>query len=177
MDEIRELHRPLIAGLLSGLLSAMTVMDVLHAAHFAMGLICLALVLFSLLSKHRIFTLSVAASSTATIVLDLVATGSTDDVYGMLVMTERAVALVAIWLVVLLKHLPTQADKTLESLYGSLIVCEECKRVSDRPGDWSTSEMYLRQRTSLEFRSSLCPSCCAHWNSPVRSDTQPSAAA
>jgi hypothetical protein len=163
MDEIRELSRPLLAGLLAGFAAGMTTIDVLHWTHFGMGLIAFSLVLFSLISKNKIFTLCTAAASTAIIILDLMSLPVDREFQSVLALAERGLALCAIWLAVALRLLPTQAEKTLLALYGTVAICGHCNDLSDHPGDWATSEEFLRRRTSVTVTTTICRDCQEHW--------------
>ena len=40
-----------------------------------------------------------------------------------------------------------------------LIICASCKRIRDEQGDWKQREMYLRDRSAVDFSHGCCPEC------------------
>jgi PAS domain S-box-containing protein len=56
-----------------------------------------------------------------------------------------------------------QAMAKVKTLTGVLPICASCKKVREESGDWEQIEVYIRDRTQLEFSHGLCPECIQHW--------------
>ncbi|MFN8457965.1 MAG: hypothetical protein U0401_25490 [Anaerolineae bacterium] len=44
-------------------------------------------------------------------------------------------------------------------LYGLLTICVSCKKIRNEHGNWQRIEVYLPERTDVEFSHGLCPDC------------------
>lgn len=51
------------------------------------------------------------------------------------------------------------ANTKINSLEGLLPICSACKKIRDEKGDWSQIEIYIRDRSKVEFTHSICPEC------------------
>ncbi len=47
----------------------------------------------------------------------------------------------------------------VKALRGLLPICSSCKKVRDDQGYWSQVEVYLSERSGLDFTHSMCPGC------------------
>jgi AmiR/NasT family two-component response regulator len=47
----------------------------------------------------------------------------------------------------------------LNRLVGVLPICAYCKKIRDEEGQWTQIEVYIRDRTEVEFSHSICPDC------------------
>ena len=48
-------------------------------------------------------------------------------------------------------------------LKGVLPICSSCKKIRNERGEWQQIEIYLRERTSVEFSHGMCPECAHLW--------------
>ena len=49
----------------------------------------------------------------------------------------------------------------VQTLTGLLPICSVCKKIRDDTGYWQQVEMYIRDRSDLEFTHGYCPDCAA----------------
>lgn len=82
------------------------------------------------------------------------------------VLTNRALALIAVWLVAVLsvqrRTLHEENEKALREvkiLSGFLPICASCKKIRDDKGYWNQIESYIRDHSEAEFSHGICPDC------------------
>jgi hypothetical protein len=82
------------------------------------------------------------------------------------VMTNRLLALLAIWATAILgsQRIAIQEEKKeieteLNVLSGLLPICASCKKIRDDDGDWQQMEAYIRDHSEAEFSHGICPAC------------------
>ncbi len=51
----------------------------------------------------------------------------------------------------------------LQLLKGLLPICSRCKKIRNEAGDWERIEVYVRDRSGVEFSHTLCPECFRSW--------------
>lgn len=54
-----------------------------------------------------------------------------------------------------------EALNNIQILRGLLPMCANCKKIRDNQGDWQPVEVYLSQRSEVEFTHGICPECKA----------------
>ena len=47
----------------------------------------------------------------------------------------------------------------IKTLKGMIPICASCKKIRDDKGFWSNVEVYIRDRTEVEFSHGICPDC------------------
>jgi len=52
-----------------------------------------------------------------------------------------------------------EALAKVKVLSGLLSICANCKRIRDEHGHWEALEIYIRERSSVDFSHGLCPEC------------------
>lgn len=52
-----------------------------------------------------------------------------------------------------------EAIAQVKTLKGLLPICASCKKIRDDQGYWSQIEVYVRERSEVEFSHSICPEC------------------
>jgi PAS domain S-box-containing protein len=52
-----------------------------------------------------------------------------------------------------------QLQRRLADLEGLLPICASCKKIRDDKGNWHQLEIYLRDRSGVEFTHSICSDC------------------
>ncbi len=82
------------------------------------------------------------------------------------VLTNRALDLIAIWLVAILsvqrRTFHEENEKALQEikiLSGFLPICASCKKIRDDKGYWNQIESYIRDHSEAEFSHGICPDC------------------
>ena len=82
------------------------------------------------------------------------------------VLTNRALALIALWLVAILslqrRTFHEEKEKALQEvkiLSGFLPICASCKKIRGDKGYWNQIESYIRDHTEAEFSHGICPDC------------------
>lgn len=58
----------------------------------------------------------------------------------------------------LIQELQDAAGK-VKVLSGLLSICASCKRIRDEQGRWQTLEVYIRDRSTVDFSHALCSEC------------------
>lgn len=58
----------------------------------------------------------------------------------------------------LIKELQTALSE-IRTLRGFLPICASCKKIRDDEGYWHQIEIYIRNRTDVDFTHSICPEC------------------
>ncbi len=55
----------------------------------------------------------------------------------------------------------TEALAQVKTLRGFIPICAWCKKVRDDQGYWHAVEVYVRERSEVEFSHGVCPACLA----------------
>jgi len=58
----------------------------------------------------------------------------------------------------LIQELQNALDE-VNALSGLLPICSSCKKIRDDQGYWNNLEMYISQRSAVEFSHGICPDC------------------
>lgn len=160
MESTRESIRPLLVGMTAGLVAGILVLDMMLPLGLA-GMLYVALVMMSLWSPKRTFTLTVAGACTALILFDF--HHAPPDWGSPLAIANRALAFVAIWATAILSLLRTRDQEEVQVLRSLLPLCATCKKIRDPRGMWHQLEHYLKANSEMEFSRSLCPECRKKW--------------
>jgi hypothetical protein len=146
-------------------------MDFLFPLGVAVCVLYVLVVLLSLLSPIKKFTLSITIfCSLLTVVAFFFKPGIADT---WKVLANRTLALLAIWLTFSLglkrkiaEEKRTQAvaerEKVLEEiriLRGLLPICASCKKIRDDKGLWTQIESYIKAHSEASFSHGICPEC------------------
>lgn len=164
---IREMLQPLLVGTSTGLLIGIVVMDLFlpkdmaEGMLYAEGILYAALVMMSLRSPRKPFTLIVATSCSALILQDFYFAQVT--LIPVPALANRFLVLVAIWVTVTLSFLRTKAEEDVTKLRALLPICVTCKKIRDASGTWSDVEAYLKTQADLQFSRCMCPDCRLKW--------------
>ncbi len=89
------------------------------------------------------------------------------------VLTNRILALFAIWITAILTLQRKEIEKNREKyflekeeafakikiLQGIIPICAGCKNIRDDKGAWSQMELYVRENSEADFSHSMCPDC------------------
>lgn len=137
----------------------------------AAGVPYISVVLLSLWHKKRHFTVMVAVLCSILTILGLFFSPPGGEIWK--VLTNRALALFAIWVTTVLslqrkfiEEKKAQAVREREEalaqiriLQGFLPICASCKKIRDDKGAWNQIEAYIRDHSEAEFSHGICPEC------------------
>jgi hypothetical protein len=155
-----------------GLLLVMVLLfDLAIPLGVAMGVLYIAVVLLSLWSPHKSFTVLVALVSSVFTVGAFFWKPPVAEMWK--VIFDRALALFAIWVTASLglqrkmieerrERALREREKTLEDvriLHGLLPICASCKSIRDDKGYWTQIEGYIKAHSEADFSHGICPEC------------------
>ena len=158
----------LACGLFSSLIFTI---DILTSAGIADGVPYVTVVLISIWSPHRHFTIFVALCSTFLTIIGFLYPGQAGLMWQIL--PNRLMAIFIIWGTALLIILRKQAEKRREKavaerekaledikiLQGFLPICAACKKIRDDQGYWNQIEDYIITHSEADFSHGICPTC------------------
>lgn len=165
-----EAFQLLLAGLMTGLVLGIIILDVVLPLDLAAGALYVALVMISLMSPRFSFTLFVAAACAVLLVLDLIHAPSEET--SLMTFANRGLSLFAIWATVILAYLHKQAQQHIGLLQQLLPMCASCKKIRDDQGSWYHLEDYLKTNSSLKTSPTTCPECLKKWTPRAVGSTQ-----
>ncbi|HZC68031.1 MAG TPA: hypothetical protein VE201_05370 [Nitrospirales bacterium] len=145
--------------------------DFFYPLGVAVGALYTPLVLITLWSSYRHFTLIVTVGASI-----LTVVGLFYPLYGaadQLAVTNRVLSLITIWVAAILVLLYKRAEEervvlvrqlqdalaNIKTLHGLLPICSSCKKIRDDHGYWNQLEIYIGTHTDAEFTHGLCPEC------------------
>ena len=155
-------------GLFSAVIFAI---DILVPTGIADGIPYVALVLISIWSPHRHFTIIAAVCCTLLTSIGFLYSWQVEAILQSL--PNRLMAILTIWATALLTILRKQAEerrekavkereKALEDikiLRGFLPICASCKKIRDDQGYWNQIEDYIITHSEADFSHGMCPTC------------------
>lgn len=157
-----------LCGIVSSLIF---IIDLNTPQGIADGVPYITVVLISIWSPHRHFTVFVATCCSLLTIAGFMYSpdGSTLEQE----ISNRLLALFSIWATAFLTLLRRKAEekrekavaekeKALEQvkiLRGFLPICSGCKKIRDDEGDWNHIEDYIVTHSEADFSHGMCPSC------------------
>ncbi len=168
-----KLHLPNIPLVGVTILSAgsILVLDIFQPVGVAIGILYTSLVLITLWSANRPFTLIVATASSILVVLGFWL--KAPHPVPAILIENRVLTLIMIWLttIFLLLHkraleerqrlfqeLQDALDK-IKTLRGLVPICSSCKKIRDDQGYWNQIELYIQEHSDAQFSHGICPEC------------------
>jgi hypothetical protein len=153
------------------LMAAFFLADLAMPLGVAMGVPYVAVVLASLWSPEKRFTVLVAAFSSFFVIIAFLYKPPAGELWK--VLCNRALALFAIWVTTVLalgrKRIEDKREKAVKDrekaleeikiLRGFLPICASCKKIRDDKGYWTQMEAYIRDHSEAEFSHGICPEC------------------
>ena len=129
------------------------------------GVPYVAVVLLSLWAPSRRFPSAVAAAASLLTMAGYFL--STPASVTWIVLTNRSLALFAIWVTAILgltrrrlqDRLRESLERDLRTLNALLPICASCKSIRDDSGYWQELEKYISTHTASEFTHVICPPC------------------
>jgi hypothetical protein len=155
----------------AALMSAFLAADLAVPLGVAMGIPYVAVVLMSLWSHEKRFTILVAAVSSLFVVAAFLVKPAAGELWK--VVCNRVLALLAIWVTTALvlerKRIEDTREKAMRDrekameeikiLRGLLPICSSCKKIRDDQGYWTQMESYISKHSEAEFSHGICPEC------------------
>lgn len=153
------------------LMAAIFLSDLAIPLGVAMGVPYIAVVLISLWSPHKRFTVFVALISSVLTMAAFFFKPQAAEVWK--AVSNRALALFAVWVTASLglqrKTTEEKREKALQErekaledvriLRGLLPICASCKRIRDDQGYWTQLEGYIKTHSEADFTHGICPEC------------------
>lgn len=150
---------PLI--LLAGSTAAVFTIDLMVPRGVAVPMLYVVPILLAANCRQHWFRVSVAIGCT---VLTLLGYGLTEGgVPPWIALSNRALAITAIWVSTVLAWQRTKAAEQAALLRALLPMCASCRKIRDDKGDWSQVEEYLEARTQTMLTHGICPECMQKW--------------
>jgi len=88
------------------------------------------------------------------------------DALNLKVLTNRSLALFAIWVTAILSYLQykywdqrEQALNRVRILEGILPICMDCRKIRDQSNQWKNIETYIAEHSEAKFSHGYCPDC------------------
>lgn len=85
------------------------------------------------------------------------------NVPAWIALSNRALAIAAIWISAVLAWRHLYAEQQVNVLQNLLPTCASCKKIRDDRGYWSQVEEYLETHTQTMLTHGICPECTQKW--------------
>lgn len=158
----------LTCGLFSSFIFAI---DIFSAAGIGDGVPYVTVVLISIWSPRRYFTVFVALCSTLLTIIGFLC--AIEDTQLWQILPNRIIAILTIWgtafLTILRKNAEERREKAIAErekaladvkiLRGFLPICASCKKIRDDQGYWSQIEDYIVTHSEADLSHGICPTC------------------
>ena len=143
---------------------AIFILDSLIPLGVAGGVPYILVVLVSLWSPRKKLPIYVAIGGSILTVIGFYSSPAGGELWK--VIFNRSLALFAIWTTAILsvqrKTIYDEKEKALldlKILSGLLPICASCKKIRDDKGYWNKIELYIGDRSEVEFSHGICPVC------------------
>jgi len=143
---------------------AIFIIDSLIPLGVAGGVPYILVVLISLWSHRKKLPIYMAISGSTLTIVGFYSSPVGGELWK--VLTNRSLALFAIWVVAILSvqrrtmyEEKEKASLDVKILSGFLPICASCKKIRDDKGYWDQIESYIRDHSEAEFTHSICPDC------------------
>lgn len=150
---------PLI--LIAGSMTIVCVVDILLPTGVAVPILYVIPILLAVHCRQQWFRMSVAVGCTALTLLGYAFSPS--GVPAWIALSNRALAVTAIWTTAVLAWRHLQATEHISALQDLLPICASCKKIRDDKGYWSQVEHYIEAHTKTIFSHGICPECMLKW--------------
>jgi len=150
---------PLI--LIAGSTAIVFIVDILLPTGVAVPMLYVIPILLAVHCRQHWFRVSVAAGCT---VLTLIGYWLSEiNVPAWIALSNRALAVAAIWISAVLAWRHLYAKQHINALQSLLPICASCKKIRDDKGYWSQVEEYLEAQTKTMLTHGICPECMQKW--------------
>lgn len=149
------------AGVIAVLAGGVFVLDLLTPLGVSDAMLYVSLVLLSLWSPQRGFTLIVAGASTVLTVLGYFVSPPGGVLW--MSIANRFLIVFMIWMTAILVLRYKQKEAEVKVLRELLPICASCKRIRDVQGYWKDLVQYIEQHSEVQFTHGICSDCLAKW--------------
>ncbi len=149
------------AGVTAVLAGGVFCLDLLTPLGVADAVLYVGLVLSSLWSPQRRFTLFVAGGSTVLTVLGYFVSPPGGVLW--MSIANRILIVFMIWMTAILVLRYKQKQAEIKVLRELLPICASCKRIRDIQGYWKDLVQYIEQHSEMQFTHGICSDCLAKW--------------
>ena len=147
--------------MIAGSTAVIFAVDFLLPTGVAIPMLYVIPILLAVHCRQQWFRVSVAVSCTV-----LTGVGymfSEAVVPSWIALSNRALAIAAIWTTAVLAWRNLQATEHISVLQDLLPMCASCKKIRDDKGYWSQVEQYIEAHTKTIFSHGICPECMQKW--------------
>lgn len=150
---------PLI--LIAGSATVIFMVDLLLPRGVAVPMLYIIPILLAVNCRQHWFRVSVAAGCT---ILTLIGFKFSEaGVPSWIALSNRALAVAAIWVSAVLAWRHLYAKERINVLQSLLPICASCHKIRDDKGYWSQVEEYLEVQTKTMLTHGICPECMQKW--------------
>lgn len=150
---------PLI--LIAGSTAIVFAADLLVPRGVALPMLYVIPILLAMNCRQQWFRVSVAVGCTVLTVLGF--KYSDLGVPTWIAVSNRTLAIAAIWITAVLAWQRTKATEQAALLRDLLPMCASCHKIRDDKGYWSKVEEYLEAQTQTMLTHGICPECMQKW--------------
>lgn len=150
---------PLI--LIAGSMAIVCIVDILLPTGVAVPILYVIPILLAVHCRQHWFRVSVAAGCSALTLLGYAFAPAA--VPAWIALSNRALAIAAIWISAVLAWRHLYAKQQINVLQSLLPMCASCKKIRDDKGYWSQVEEYLETHTQTMLTHGICPECIQKW--------------
>ncbi len=143
---------------------AIFILDSLIPLGVAAGVPYIIVILISLWSHNKNLPVCMALGVSVLTIAGFYSSPTGGELWK--VLTNRSLALFAIWVVTILSvqrrllHEEKEAAlMELKTLSGFLPICASCKKIRDDQGYWNQIESYIKEHSEADFSHGICPDC------------------
>ena len=147
--------------LITGIIAIIFLVDMLMPRGVAVPMLYVIHILLAVQCRQQWFRVSVAVGCTVLTVLGYIF--SATAVPAWIAMTNRTLAIAAIWITAVLAWERAKAKAHIAILRDLLPMCASCHKIRDDHGYWSQVEQYLESHTRTTLTHGICPECLQKW--------------
>ncbi|MGH7259330.1 MAG: hypothetical protein ACREI9_01450 [Nitrospiraceae bacterium] len=147
--------------LIAGLMATIFAVDLLLPRGVAIPMLYVVPILLAVQCRQQWFRVSVVAGCTAMTLAAYVISEPGAPIW--MAVTNRALAIAAIWITAVLAWERAKAREHIAMLRNLLPMCASCHKIRDDKGYWSQVEQYLESHTQTTLTHGICPECLQKW--------------
>jgi len=155
---IKSKSTPMRISICVTLISIIFIVDLILPLGVAGGVLYIVVVLVSLRLNNSKLTMYIASFCSLLVTFGYFYSPEGGELWK--VLTNRALALFAIWVTTLLSlKIIRESQKEIKILRGFLPICSSCKNIRDDDGYWNQIESYIHAHSEAQFSHGICPDC------------------
>lgn len=147
--------------LIAGSTAIIFAVDMLLPRGVAVPMLYVIPILLAAHCRQQWFRMSVAGGCTVLTLLGYFFTEAAVPTW--IAVTNRTLAIAAIWITTVLAWERAKARAHIALLRDLLPMCASCHKIRDDKGYWSQVEQYLESHTQTTLTHGICPECLQKW--------------